>query len=450
MNLSSRLLRISRIGFSISWLIVSLQFSSRQGFFTALPLFTLKVGAKTQNIGAILTIPLITGLTWLSGWSLAPSTRAWRWGKPTVTLPAFALGGLILLRSWPVHRLEVLAVSMLCVALFLGVYIYSLQNWPKSYLVGLFIVLAFIHGTTALIQFARQGPAGLRFFGEVFPLDPRIPGVSVVEVAGQRWLRAYGLTPHPNSLGWMMGLCLLLCLGTLLQNPRGRWWAWGASALAGIALFLSFSRSAWLGMALALLYIASVTRLWRRVPWHKKTVRLSIAVTLVVLVFIILAFGDMLAVRLWSLDSVLESNSIQERLRDFQQAWMLIRHQPLSGVGSGYYVDALWAWANATNQYFPAFQKVHNVPLLLAAEMGIAGPALWLWLVLAPPVKLAWQARKGAVKIEDAVWTAPFVLWFTVGLMHPSAHVLTFRAAVVLGTLCAIQAMPETSNRRIA
>ncbi|MBN1921811.1 MAG: O-antigen ligase family protein [Anaerolineae bacterium] len=441
MTPSQRWLTVSRVGFSLSWLlVVALPISLKQGLMTFLPLFTFTTSAQDYRAGALLILPVITALTALVGWSLARPPQRWRWGTWSVTLPVLALGLLALVRSWPIHRVGVLAVSVVCIALFWGSYAYTLQNWPVTWAVTAFAVLALLHGAVALAQFARQGPVGLTFLGEAAILDPEIHGVSVIEVAGQRWLRAYGLLPHPNSLGGLMGLSLLTCLGTLLQAPRHRWWLWGAVAMASIGLFLSFSRSAWLGTTLGLLYLAGVMRFAHRIPWQDKRVHWAIAAVMLGLTLTGVLFGDLLRTRLWRPDSLLEANSIHERLRDIGQAWMLIRHQPLTGVGTGYYVDALWAWANATGRSFPAFQEVHNVPLLMAAEMGLTGSALWLWLVLAPPLSLVWHARKAPISPTHAAWAAAFLLWFTVGMLDCYPQLLSFQSAAMLGTLCAVWA----------
>jgi hypothetical protein len=46
---------------------------------------------------------------------------------------------------------------------------------------------------------------GLSWLGEA-DLDPSVRGTSIVESGGQRFLRAYGLTVHPNVLGGFDGL----------------------------------------------------------------------------------------------------------------------------------------------------------------------------------------------------------------------------------------------------
>jgi len=437
MNLAQRLWLISRIGFLLSWLLVSWQLSLQSEIFFFLPLFSLTIEGQTFQVGAILILPLLTGVTALAGWLLMPAPRPWRWGKPPITAMVAALGLLALARSWPVHRLGVWITSVLCILLFWSTYIYTLQNWPALWVATAFAVLAVLHGPVALLQFARQNAVGLQVLGEVTPLDPRIPGVSVIEVSGQRWLRAYGLLPHPNVLGGLMGLSLLISLGICLQNPHHRRWFLGAAIMASVGLLLSFSRSAWLGTGLGLLYLAVMTRIWQRIPWHETGLRWALVGALLILALIGATLGELVGARWWRLDSLLEVNSIQERLRDIGQAWMLIRNQPLTGVGTGYYVDALWAWANATGQPFPAFQKVHNVPLLLAAEMGMMAPALWFGLVLGPPFAVAREARKSPPNPLRAAWSAALLLWGTVGLLDCYPYILTFRSAAILGALYA-------------
>ncbi len=437
MNRAQHLWLISRVGFSISWFFVIWQLSLQSRILFWLPLFSVTVEGKTMPVGAILIVPLLTGVTALAGWLLTPAPRPWRWGKPSTTAMVAALGLLALARSWPIHRMGVFITSVLCILLFWSTYIYTLQNWPVLWVATAFAVLAVLNGAVALLQFARQNAVGLQVLGEVTPLDPRIPGVSVIEVSGQRWLRAYGLLPHPNVLGGLMGLSLLICLGTWLQNPHRRRWFLGAAIMASVGLFLSFSRSAWLGTGLGLLYWAVVTRIWQRIPWHETRLRWTLVGALLILALIGATSSELVGARLWRLDSPLEANSIQERLRDIGQAWMLIRNQPLTGVGTGYYVDALWAWANATGQQFPAFQKVHNVPLLLAAEMGMIAPALWFGLVLGPPFAVAREARKSPPNPLRAAWSAALLLWCTVGLLDYYPYILTSRSAAILGALCA-------------
>src|SRR5690606_23448205 len=78
-------------------------------------------------------------------------------------------------------------------------------------------------------------------------LPAEVRGAAIVPVGTLRWLRAYGLTFHPNVLGGYMAVGLLVCLPLLQRwGMRLVWW------LLWLGLFLSFSRAAWVAVALTL------------------------------------------------------------------------------------------------------------------------------------------------------------------------------------------------------
>ena len=93
------------------------------------------------------------------------------------------------------------------------------------------------------------------------------PGASVVQLPdGARWLRAYGSFPIPISSA---ALCLALPVvtGAYLRQGWRTMQAWLlllALALGTLALFLSFSRAAWLGILISALWAGVLLWLRRR------------------------------------------------------------------------------------------------------------------------------------------------------------------------------------------
>jgi O-antigen ligase len=185
-----------------------------------------------------------------------------------------------------------------------------------------------------------------------------------------------------------------------------RHWLWGVLAVGGLGLFFSFSRSAWLGTACGLLYLAWAKRPWRAVDWRVPRVqRMAVlfgGLLLVVAIVLGVLFRELLVTRFLRLGEPLEATSIRERIEEAQQAWSLIRVVPLKGVGSTYYVDALWAGVGEDRP--PAFRTVHNTYLLAAAELGVGGALLWLGVVLAPSIACARRVRHavGAAQLNGA------------------------------------------------
>ncbi len=461
---------LNQITFWLSWALITLNVSQTEGIFVRPLLFYVRFGTTRYPVGAILIVPLVAALTTLILWwpRRSEPRHRWRIGHPGMTIAVVTLGSWALVRSLPVHSLSVLIPTIVAVVIFWCAYGHIVQTRQADWFLVTLGILALIHGGVAVAQFVRQGSIGLTFLGEL-RLDPQIRGSSVIEVRGQRWLRAYGLLPHPNVLGGMMGMVLFIGLGALLgekdeRRAGVRWRLWrlgpaesvgiaavvGVAAVAGIAavvgmgavagLFLSFSRSAWLGTGVGLLYFALTTRLWLRISWRAEWRRYLLTAGAILIVISGTGLGSLAMARLGQASSLLERNSVSERVRDIGQALMLIRHLPLTGVGTGYYLDALWAWAGATEQYFPAFQHVHNVPLLVGAEMGLPGMGLWLCLVTLPVINLAWAARREPLQPARAALGAAFLFVLTVSMLDSWPHLLHFRSAALLGALCGVWA----------
>ena len=93
----------------------------------------------------------------------------------------------------------------------------------------------------------------------------------------------------------------------------------------------------------------------------------------------VMFYGRQLATRFFDLNTAVEARSLFERLRDVRIAWTLIWDHPWTGVGLGNYLAS-------ARQIDRSARVVHNVPLLVTAEMGVLGGVLWLWLGLAPIV----------------------------------------------------------------
>ena len=430
-----RLLLASRLAFAGAWIIASLSPWWTQGLFAWPSLGVLRLAGHAYSVGPAALLPALAAASGILALALSRGAPLFKREILIPLGPTLAFGLLALFRSWPVHRADVLLVTSLGLLAFWGTYAYAALIWSPGWTWATLAVILVAQGAVALAQFARQGSVGLVLFGEL-ALDPAVRGVSVVQLADRRWLRAYGLTAHPNVLGGYLALGMLVCTGAWLGAPRRRWPLLVAVALAGGALMASFSRSAWLGFVTGLMYLALATRIRQRIIRRGRILGWALFGLGLVGLVLWLGFGELFAARLWGLGSTLERNSLQERWRDIGQAWMLIQQRPWLGVGTGYYVDALWAWAEATGREFPAFQPVHNVPLLAAAEMGIAGGLIWLWLVLALPVAVACRAHRRPAAAHVAGWAASLVAVAVVSLLDNYPYFFSsWWMAVHLGVL---------------
>ena len=249
-----------------------------------------------------------------------------------------------------------------------------LPSFVKVFVAGLLV-----HVAVGVGQVLAQGPLGLA--GEMaLPLTQ--PGVAIVALAGRNWLRAYGMTFHPNVLGGYLVVALLLGM-PLLSRRFGwilLWWTlWGG-------LFLTFSRSA----ALAAILTVPVLAAW--LFWKQPSGRRSLATALagVALIGAVggVIFAEQLLVRLRTATAT-EALSITERGAQIQTAIGILAARPLNGVGAGNFPLAVQPSATARRPL-----PVHNVPLLLASEVGVLGGALWIWIFLAALVMLIREGRR--------------------------------------------------------
>jgi O-antigen ligase len=332
---------------------------------------------------------------WLLGRRLRGKVHNLRVGAPII----FAtLAGIMLLSllgtPWAVdpgftlyHALRYLLLLTFYLLLVNATFVSpSLTAWSLG-------LSAALQAGVGLLQFLRGRSLGLQRLGEVV-LDPAWSGVSVVGVGKARWLRAYGLTQHPNLLGGCLMIGLLLLVGYALdrQGPE-RYLLAALFGLGLTGLLATFSRAAWLGAltgGAVTMGMLSLDPARRKAAW--RAVVPFIAAALVVTAVFIAAYGRLLVPRLGLAAQGTEIRSVEERGVLMNGALALIRLRPLLGVGLGNFAVALYRLAPETVAAYPIYQPVHNVALLLTAELGLLGGVLWITLIIAPWVML-WRHR---------------------------------------------------------
>lgn len=222
------------------------------------------------------------------------------------------------------------------------------------------------HALLGLWQFFAQTVTGSKWLG-MAPQNPLTLGVSVVEVAGQRVLRAHGGFPHPNLFGgWLaFGLVTTLYLAKDMVKRHERVLLSSIACLFSIVLILTFSRSAWLAAFLGL--AASVYALWRRRLTPEEKVRIGFLAIAVIVSAALVAFSvrGLMFVRAVP-TTWLETKSVDERQTAIMNAWSLVREERLLGQGQN---TAILALDRAGRGIVPP----HFVPLLILLETGWIG-----------------------------------------------------------------------------
>lgn len=292
--------------------------------------------------------------------------------------------------------------------------------------VGLMVLVQAMIG---IEQILRQHSIGLTFLGES-ELDPAWNGVSIVSAGGIRFLRAYGLTDHPNILGGCLAFALVLFAAWCVYTSRG----WGILsgvlfALGCLGLFLTFSRSAWLAFGAGLtLLLAFLVRLNQ--PMSIRIWFSLVLGSVLLLTPFILQNAKFIRMRLNFNRSFeinpQETQSMGERELLNNAANEIFSAHALLGVGLGAYPTAM------RGQYpsFPLdYQPAHMTLLEAAAEIGILGALFYGFLMVSPWLALWMNHRQlqftplliGASALLLAVSVVGFFDYYT-WLLEPGRY----------------------------
>ena len=369
-------------------------------------------------------------------------------------------------------------------------------NWRK--IVFVFLAAAVLQSALAIGQFAFQGGFSSKWLG-MNNYESWQGGVSVLENEEGRWLRAYGSLPHPNILGGYLALVFIAGLYFLSSNHRGGinygnikiikkranfqfsifnfqsifndliskgrkldlpLWKRGKASAAKqgdlksddrtiklfvltslliilLGIFLTFSRSAWLALAVGIIFLG--VAIWPRTarseseqPARQSFIKLLLIFSLAGIVFASVNHKNF-STR-FDAGKRLEQKSISERSLYFNQAREIIKENFWLGTGAGNYTLAVFqstfAFASADKKNeiknpIWQYQPVHNVFALIWAELGIVGLILFLAILVLlliqsnPQFYLLLSTCCFLLLFDHWLWTTHFgilLFWLIVGL----------------------------------
>ncbi len=239
------------------------------------------------------------------------------------------------------------------------------------------------------------------------------------------YARSQGTIPQPNGFAAYLHFTLLPLFGVwLLWKSKRRGFLTTALILGVIAMITTLSRGGWLGLAAGALFIAyyrgSMPELRRWILW-------GIMIVLIVLML------PPVRQRLMGDDD----GSAQDRWHLAQIAAGMIRSHPVLGVGINNYRLAMYEFVPADYDWNFIY-RVHTLPLLIFAEMGVGGLVafaflFWRAISIGARSQIDRSASIGLIATGvgaaclaaivhgffDVVWTAPTVnaqFFFTLAL----------------------------------
>jgi O-antigen ligase len=185
---------------------------------------------------------------------------------------------------------------------------------------------------------------------------------------GAAWpARARGAAGHYMTFGGQLLIFVSVAAGIAALARARRWrWAAAATALLGCATLLpTYTRSAWIGLSVSLGVLCGLTR-----P------RWILALVSILLLALVLAPPSYRARALSSFDPHHPTNV--ERTYMWQAGIAMFRDHPLTGVG----LEDLRAVYDRYKlpQARERAGHLHNVPIQIAASMGLAGLIAWALL----------------------------------------------------------------------
>jgi O-antigen ligase len=382
----------------------------------------------TISLAEVTTIIAIVTYA-LAGWPNRATLRS-DWRKVFV----LSLTGLILFEMisiiWSPHPgLAAVQVAHGLIWAAFAVMI-SCADWSAMSMTFALLVGLALHGIAGFAQLTVL---------PVVSIVPQNSGISVVFSGTEHWLRVYGISSHPNLLGGHLAVGVILILGLIISSQgRQRFWLIAAWLMCWLTLLLTFSRSAWLGVAgggpLALILLLRGGHLARSTI---KLLAAIAAVGFVLTVIFVWRFQPFLVNRIEVAIVSYETQAIVQRLDAARLAVKIFAGHPLTGVGLAQSVIV------TRNLLGTPIDWIHNVPLLIAAELGVGGIILiGLMLFALGAIGLQrwqtrsismWQALVGgalialliAMQFDHYVWTTPQggLLWaWLVGWWLRRAH----------------------------
>jgi hypothetical protein len=235
----------------------------------------------------------------------------------------------------------------------------DLLSWRVKF--QCFICSMFFQSAIGFTQLVFQSSLGLGRLGEPL-MNSHVSGIAKIDWQGLKFIRPYGTFPHTNVLAGSIVFALFASMYLYQKSLKS---ILLGTLFFGSALILTFSRSAWLGFLIALIFSLVLTKVR-----HKLVVFASLICIFCGILFT--QFQGPLVQRILGNDG--QSSQERELYMDISKE-MILKH-PL-GVGLGNFTLMM---QDFTQQKLAPWvvQPVHNVYMLAMNELGIQGLVLFL------------------------------------------------------------------------
>jgi O-antigen ligase len=314
------------------------------------------------------------------------------------------------------------AELLLSVGFFLVAGLYASRRETLTPLVTALMLLGALAALIGIVLWVLPDATANRVLSALAPLGyPAGDVVRYVEDDPSLPERAIGTAVDPNVFGGMLAFTTALALPQVFARREAlalpRWVALACAGLGGLAVLLTFSRSAMAGLAVAALWLGVVR-------YRKLLAALVVAAALVLVLPQTGYYVDRFVQGLQN-----EDLATQMRFGEYKDAFILIQRYPLFGVGFAGTPD------------IDIYLGVSSMYLLMAEQMGVAGLVAFA-AVLGSLGWNAWRVRRAVPRDDplDPLWVglcAALLAGLTAGIFDHYFFNLDFHHAVTLFWLVA-------------
>lgn len=273
------------------------------------------------------------------------------------------------------------------------IFIISALRPPHHWVIYALCAGMLLQSFIAIGQVAVQSEIGVRLIDDnylkiglglvEFNLEPDVSGANIIQSRGVRFLRAHGLTPHPNLLALSVVMSLVTSL-SLWKNRTKQPWLMGLTVVGLWTLFLTFSRASIAGFGIGVAIYFGLSWLNRDLPREKWSLvgRYLAVVGLVALVFVSI-YWNLLQTRAGvaeeGFEATVETRSVVDRQIYLEQAHDIMQDHRWQGIGIGNFVrESHERLLNDPRDMDLSGSNVHNIYFLALSEIGLVGGLLLL------------------------------------------------------------------------
>jgi O-antigen ligase len=243
-----------------------------------------------------------------------------------------------------------------------------------------------------------------------------------------------GRRPSGALSHWMTysgTLMLVICAATarLLYGTSGRLWAAFVMPALLVALSLTLTRGAWVGVAVGVTLLLL-----------SKDLRLLALIPIAAIGAVLLAPQSVLDRAGTILDPKKDLTSI-DRIAMLEAGVAIVKDYPLMGVGPDQ-IERVYPRYRVPDAVKPTNPHLHNVPMQIAAERGLPALAAWVWFVVSVFAGLFGLVRKARNKSLAAAAIGGMAAMLAAGLTE-----YNFGDSEFLMLLLVIITLPFAANR---